>query len=187
MHYCLMLFTKEFPTKQKIEDMMKKYHDNAFGNEAGAVRYPQFTYDWYEIGGRYSGSIKLKFDRENDMYRWKYLESNPRNGRLFWSYLLNDMEEFSKKSFMYSEEDYYYSMGAIDGFLYVDGAWIADTMNYEEQDCYTFMTDDGEAYSREWWDGNDLIPNDDFKERLKAAKDKAKEENQFVTIIDYHD
>lgn len=78
-------------------------------------------------------------------------------------------------------------MGANDGFLYVDGAWIADTTNFDEQDCYTFMTADGEAYSREWWNGDNFIPNPDFEERLKSAKNKAKEENQFVTIIDYHD
>lgn len=92
-----------------------------------------------------------------------------------------------EKPFIYNEERYLCSMGANDGFLYVDGAWIADTTNFDEQDCYTFMTADGEAYSREWWNGDNFIPNPDFEERLKSAKNKAKEENQFVTIIDYHD
>lgn len=26
MHYCLMLFTSEFPTKEKIDNMMKNIH-----------------------------------------------------------------------------------------------------------------------------------------------------------------
>lgn len=68
-----------------------------------------------------------------------------------------------------------------------DMGYASDIQNYDELDCYTFVTDDGEAYSREWWNGEKIIPNDDFEERLKTAKDKAREENQFVTIIDYHD
>lgn len=187
MHYCLMLFTKDCPSEKQIEDMMKKYNSEDIYADDKEIEYPQFTYDWYQIGGRYNGSLKLKINREDETYRWGFFERNPRNGRLLWSYLLNQMEEFSEKSIMYSEEDYFCSMGANDGFLYVDGARIGDTLNFDEQDCYTFMTSDGEAYSREWWNGNDFIPNDDFEERLKSAKEKAKEENQFVTIIDYHD
>lgn len=185
MRYCLMLFTKEFPTKEKIDNMMKKY---TWGNNHSENHdeYPQFTYDWYQIGGRYNGSIKLKVVLEDEKYRWQYYAREPRNGRLFWSFLLNDMQR-NMKTALYDEGKYLCSMGANDGFLYVDGAWIADILNFDEQDCYTFMTADGEAYSRKWWNGDDFIPNDDFEEKLKFAKDKAKEENQFVTIIDYHD
>lgn len=165
---------------------MKKLFIGGEDEEDKEIEYPQFTYDWYQIGGRYNGSIKLKINKETEMYNWGFYNSNPRNGRLFWSYLLNKMEEFSQKSIMYSEENYFSSMGENDGFLYVDGAWIQDIMNFDEQDCYTFMTDDGQAYSRSWWNGKAWIPNNDFEEQLKSAKDKAKEENQFVTIIDYH-
>lgn len=185
MHYCLMLFTKEFPTKEKIDNMMKKY---TWGNNHSENHdeYPQFTYDWYQIGGRYNGNIKLKFVLEDEKYRWQYYAREPRNGRLFWSFLLNDMQQHMK-NLLYDEGEYLCSMGANDGFLYVDGAWIVDIINFEEQDCYTFMTNEGEAYSREWWNGDDFISNDDFEEKLKAAKDKVQEEDQFVTIIDYHD
>lgn len=65
-------------------------------------------------------------------------------------------------------------------------AFVDEIKDFENLDCYTFMTADREAYSRKWWNGKDFIPNDDFEEKLKFAKDKAKEENQFVTIIDYH-
>lgn len=181
MHYCLMLFTREFPTKEKIDNMMKRYNLSENHDE-----YPQFTYDWYEIGGKFSGNIKLRVDFEDEKYRWQYY-GEPRNGRLFWSYLLNAMQN-KEKPFIYDETRYLCSMGVHDGFLYVDGAWIADTINFDEQNyCYTFMTDDGKAYSREWWNGDKHIPNDDFEERLKTEKDKAREENQFMTIIDYHD
>lgn len=186
MHYCLMLFTKECPSKDEIEKIMQKYNDEAvFSDDKETVDYPQFTYDWYEIGGRYNGNIKLKVDKESDIYRWQFYERTPRNGRLFWSHLLCDMEEFSKKSLMYNEESYFYSMGFRDGFLYVDGAKVSDILNYEDLDCYTFIGIDEEAYSRKWWNGKDFIPNEDFDERLKAEKEKSKD--FFVTIIDYHD
>lgn len=173
MHYCLMLFTKEFPTKEKIDSMMEKYTwDNNHSDDHD--EYPQFTYDWYEIGGRYNGSIKLKVDLEDEKYRWKFYAREPRNGRLFWCHLLNDMQEHKKP--FYSEGDCFSSMGANDGFLYVDGAWIADTINLMNK-IVTLL----------WPMTEKHIPNNDFEERLKSAKNKAKEENQFVTITDYHD
>lgn len=186
MHYCLMLLSKEFPTEEKIEELMMKYNCEMFDEEDDKYdEYPQFTWDWYVLGGRYNGRIKLKFDTDNETYRWRYIERTPRNGRLFWSHLLTDMEKFSQNS-MYCEEDYFNSMGANDGYIYVDGARIGDIINFDTIDCYTFMTDDGKAYSKECWNGDDFICNDDFEEQLKLAKDKAQEENQFVTIIDYH-
>ena len=179
MHYCLMLFTENFPQKDDIENIMQKYcYDNLSEND-----HPQFTYDWCQIGGRYNGDIKLKFDWEDEEYRWKYCERTPRNGRLFWSYLLNKIQ--SGKNRFFHEEDYFNSMGARDGFLYVDGAKISDILNFDELDCYTFIGIDGEAYSRKWWDGHGLVSNNDFDERLKSEKEKAKD--GYVTIIDYHD
>ena len=185
MHYCLMLFTKDCPSKNDIDNIMQKYnYDNVYSDDEKEIEYPQFTYDWYEIGGRYNGDIKLKVDKENEIYKWQYFVRKKRNGRLFWSYLLSEMEEFSKKSFMYNEENYFCSMGFRDGFLYVDGAKISDILNYEDLDCYTFIGIDGEAYSREWWNGKDFIQNEDFEERLMNEKEKSKD--LFITIIDYH-
>ena len=143
---------------------MKKYNsEDIYSDDDKEIDYPQFTWDWYQIGGRYSGQIKLRVDKNNEEYRWRHYDGGGRNGRLFWSYLLNNMEEFSKKSFMYSEEDYFASMGYRDGFLYVDGAKISDIMNIDKIGCFTFMNADGEAYSREWWNGSDFIENNDFE------------------------
>ena len=179
MHYCLALFTEKLPSKEEIANIMKKY-----SNEEN-IQYPQFTYDWYEIGGRYSGQIKLKVDVDNKYYRWIYIDRDGRNGRLFWSHLLNNLENFSKKSFMYKEEDYYSAMGYRDGFLYVDGAKMSDIINIEEIGCFSFIGSNGEAYSREWWNGSDFQKNEDFEERFKAEIDKSMD--MFLTIIDYHD
>ena len=185
MHYCLMLFTQDFPKKDDIENIMSKYNDNVVysDDEEKEIEYPQIMYDWYQIGGRYNGSVKLRVDKDNEVYRWKFYEMNPRNGRLFWSRLLSDMQE--NKTRFYNEEDYFRSMGYNEGFLYVDGAKISDVINLEQIECYAFIGFDGEAYARSWWNGNDFIPNNDFDERLKAEKEKSKD--GYVTIIDYHD
>lgn len=188
MHGCLMLFTKELPSKNDIENLMGKYNDSAvYGEDGETVKggMPQFTWDYYEIGGRYNGSIKLKFEHEDPYYRWDYYEREPRNGRLFWAYIISQFEE--NKPRFFHEESCFGNMGAVDGAIYVDGARISDILNYDDLNCYTFMTEDGEAYARSWYDGNRIADNNDFEEKLKAAKQAAKENDQFVTIIDYHD
>ena len=128
MHYCLMLFAKQKKTEEEIEKILEKYQDVNIPNG----EYPQFEWDWFEIGGRWNKSMKTQSGSCNM-------------------------------------------------------AFVEEIKDFENLDCYTFMTPDGEAYSRKWWNGDDFIPNDDFEEKLKSAKDKAREENQFVTIIDYHD
>lgn len=192
MHYCLVLFTKDFPTKEKIEEIMMPYcEDNAKYDEVTEERIgerPMFEWDWYQIGGRYSGRLKLKVDEDNEMYDWQYVAKNPRNGRLFWSYLLSKIEERYKNTrdyFMYSEEDYFASMGYRDGYLYVDGAKSSDVLNLDDLGCYSFISSDGSAYTRQHWNGKELIENKDFDDRFKSELDKSKD--MYVTVIDYHD
>lgn len=185
MHYCLALFTQELPSKSKIDSIMRKYNCEEVYNDEENIVYPQFTYDWYEIGGRYAGQIKLKVDEDNEEYKWRYGIREPRNGRLFWSYLLNELENFSNKSFVYREEDYFSTMGYRDGYILVDGAKISDILNMDDIGCFTFIDSEGNAYSREWWNGSKFIKNDDFEERLKSVIDNSKD--MYLTIIDYHD
>lgn len=179
MYYCLMLFTKDCPTEDYISKLMAPYNwENSQDNKS----FPQFTWDWYEIGGRYNGQIKLKVDENSEKYKWKYIDGQGRNGRLFWSYLLSNMKRSVR---FFREESFYNSIGFRDGYLYVDGAPVKDILNFDELGCYTFMTEDGEAYSKEWWDGETIIENKDFKDRLKSQKEKS--QDLFVTIIGYHD
>ncbi len=179
MHYCLMLFTKDCPTEDYISKLMAPYDcENSQDNKS----FPQFTWDWYEIGGRYNGKIKLKVDENSEKYKWQYIDAKGRNGCLFWSYLLKKLQRCSP---FFREENFYNSMGCKDGYLYVDGAPVKDILNFDELSCYTFMTEDGQAYSKDWWDGKAFIVNNDFEDRLKSQKDKS--QDLFVTIIDYHD
>ena len=96
MHYCIHLLTKQLPTEKEIEKIMGPYSwdsidDEDTDDEKKKIEYPVFTWDWYQIGGRYSAYLKLKVDIEDsenrEHYNWRYLENNPRNERLFHSAL----------------------------------------------------------------------------------------------------
>ena len=79
MHYCVHLLTKELPTEEDIEKILAPYNDEVvYGNdddENAEIIYPEFTWDWYQIGGRYKADLKLKVDlddKENsELYRWR--------------------------------------------------------------------------------------------------------------------
>lgn len=188
MHYCVFLITKELPSESEIAEIMKPYDEsNAEYDEETEERigdYPVFEWDWYQIGGRYNGSLKLKADLEDEYYRWQYYERTPRNGRLFWSYLLKDMEKYAEKPF-YSEEKYFSSMGIEDGFLYVDGARVDDLLNFDEVGCYICIDVDGNAIARESWNGSTFVTDEKFDEKLAEIKKNSK--GCFVTVLDIHD
>ena len=99
MHYCVQLLTKELPSEEDIRKIMQPYNDDVvYGNddeedENVEIIRPVFTWDWYQIGGRYKARIKMKADSDDsenrDYYNWNYYDRNERNGRLFWSSLLS--------------------------------------------------------------------------------------------------
>lgn len=64
MHCCLLLITREMPSENRISKILKPYdEENLECDETGEIiSFPIFTYDWWEIGGRYSGKLKLKID-----------------------------------------------------------------------------------------------------------------------------
>lgn len=189
MHYSALVITKEIPTDEDLSNIMKKYDwDNLQYEEDGETLIgdrPLFTYDYYQIGGRYNGKLKLKIDMKDENYRWRYYDRSGRNGRLFHSYLLKKMKDFSKGSFMYTEENYYPSMGANDEILYVDGAAIKDVTNFDDVSCYICIDIDGNAIAQESWDGSNWIKDEQFDEKLKLIKENSK--GYFVTILDIHD
>jgi len=192
MHYCALLITKEFPTEDKIDEIMRPYYyDNIEYDEKGNLTspYPVFTWDWYQIGGRYNGKLKLKIDENDETYNWGFYDRVGRNKRLFYSCLLSRMERFVKDgnipSYMYSEEDYFSSMGSRDGYLYVDGARINDLLNFEEQSCYICIDANGNVIARESWDGKAFVKDERFDEKLEEIKKNSR--GMFVTVLDIHD
>lgn len=190
MHYCLMLITKEFPSKAVVEKALEYYNSEKFYEEKGEnedIPYPIITWDWWQIGGRYNGSLKLKVDNENEKYRWQYYFNGGRNKQLFYSMLLSDMENYARNSRpnFFTEEDYYRTMGYKDGYLRVDGAFVDDLINFDEVECFCCIDKNGKAYTREYYDRGKFIKNDKFDEQLKQIKANSK--GCYATIIDIHD
>lgn len=190
MHSCLLLITKEFPTQEVIDKALEPYNEEKFyelKEKNKDIPYPVITWDWYSIGGRYDGSLKLKIDYENEKYRWQFYSRDGRNGKLFLSKLLSDMEELANKCGykFFGEENYYGTMGAGDGYLNVDRAFVDDLIEFENVDCCCCIDKDGNAYTREYWNGNDYEVNDKFDEQLSQIKADSK--GCYATIIDIHD
>lgn len=188
MHYCALLITKELPSEGEIAEIMMPYcYENAKydENDNRITPYPVFEWDWYQIGGRYNGKLKLKIDENNKDYNWGYYAREDRNKRLFYSYLLTKMKGFAGNTFMYSEEDYFPSMGIRDGYIHVDGARIDDLLNFEEQSCFICIDINGNAIARESWNGNTFVKDEHFDEKLEEIKKNSK--GMFVTVLDIHD
>lgn len=196
MHYCCLLFTEKIPTHDEIDKIMKPFSDEEVykdyeedddGNPIGEKpNYPAFMWDYWLIGGRYNGLLKLKVDLDensynNEKYKWQFCED--RNGVLFHSYLISEMQKDIPK-WLYSEDKYYNAMGYIDGFLCVDGADIDDLLDFDKFGCYCYVDLDGSTNSRERWDGYNFIENPNFDAQL--AEQKLKCRGKFVTVLDIH-
>lgn len=191
MHYCLMFLSNEFPTDAVIEKALKPFNSEDFWalhEDDENCERPVFTWDWWQVGGRYNGRLKLKFDLndETSEYRWMFMAREPRTKRLFRSYLLEAFMD-SKKSPFFFEDDYLPSMGTRDGYLYVDGGKIADLLNFKEEctGCFCFLDTDGNAYARETWNGDKWIKDAAFEDKVKAACEN--KTDGYVTFIDIHD
>lgn len=61
MHECTLLIKEELPNEDMIEKMLATFYEEDFYDrqEETAEPYPAFLYDYYQIGGRYAGMIKL--------------------------------------------------------------------------------------------------------------------------------
>lgn len=191
MHYCLMLLTNEFPSDSVIEKALEPYNEEKwYDTQEDSVdesKRPLFTWDYWRVGGRYNGKLKLKYDGNDDSseYRWMFLAKEPRAGRLFRSFLLETMRTLKKPIFF--EDDFLGSIGARDGFVIVDGGRIADMLNFSDVylKCYCAIDPDGNAYAREHWNGNNWIDDPTFEDKVKAVCENRTE--GFVVFIDIHD
>lgn len=188
MHYCVLLITEKLPSEREISRIMQPYcYDNVKYDEETdelITPYPVFTWDWYQIGGRYAGELKLKVDDNDKEYEWNYYVRECRNKRLFYSSLLSKMQELSKGQ-LYSEEKYFSYMGWRDYFLYVDGARVDDLLNFDDVNCFICIDSDGNAIARQSWDGHTFVKDEKFDDKLAEIKKNSK--GMFATILDIHD
>lgn len=196
MHYACIVITKEFPTDDVLYRMVEPFNEGDFyekftdSDRIGESDYPPFLWDYWRVGGRYGGGIKLRIDKDdNTPYNWQFY-APARAGRLYRSRLVENQYDLvhmlnGKYTVTFSEEDIYSYLGWDDGFLRVDGAKISDVLNLSDLDCHQFIDKDGKGYTRNWWNGKDFIPNPDFDKQLSDAL--ADSADCYICYLDMHD
>lgn len=185
---------KKATNRKEIYNILQPYNNENFysqdeENEDIEIKLLSFTWDWYEIGGRYRGGFKLKADiNEYNEYRWRYIISRDeeRNNRLFISSLLSTLKAgFKQEPWRYREEDWLTSIGLEDGYIYVDGGRQKDILNLQDAGCYVYITPDGSAFARTSWDGKKFVKDEQFDEKYQNALNNNMD--GFITILDIHD
>ena len=172
-----------------IEDDDCEYDETA--GKHGYWTNPEAKWDWYEIGGRWQGSLTLKdgttsdtaavedcvFKRDKKAYRkalrfWEvYVEHSPLND----GESMNDFDAWYKPEYYIEQyknkETYadYVSMFMTYAFLTPEGEW------FETGQMGWFGMDDATAESRS-----------DYKTAFRNYLEKAKSENMTITIVDCH-
>jgi len=190
MHACICVITDEFPSQNVIEKKMEPYFE--YREEDANESVPPFTWDGWEIGGRYCGRIKLKIDHEDETYNWGFYAKTPRAGRLFRSLFLESCNKVGKmvpignELWGFSEERYYSYFGYYDGYLRVDGCRIKDVIDFEKTATSTFgfIGKNGETYAREFWNGEDWVDDETYEEKVKEAINNV--EGCYITFVDIH-
>ena len=172
MHYKGHLITKKIPTEDKIREILEEYEEDL-------EKEQEFAWDWYTIGGRYGGRIKINFNPNENEDNWYGFRD--RNNKYFISQAISEIKERARP--YYEELEWLQYMGIRDNVLYVDGAYYKDIIDFDLTDCFLVIDDEEKLYVRKKWNGEDFIKQNDFDDEVKKIDLKDK----FITIIDFHD
>lgn len=199
VHFKCHLYTRAFPSDNEIETALYRFDEDHISDDD---QQPVFHYDWYQVGGRYGGKLKLNMKTQDgvDKYETGYLVRYRRAGRLFRCNLLEkttrgilDHESWKERKADESEALNY--CGMRDEILYVDGAWIPDLVNADEiaDQCFCVVGPDGEALARRTRDAFSMNMDDEtYEKQSKAFDEKVREMHKqwetdcYLTVIDMH-
>lgn len=197
MHFCIAVITDEFPTDDVIGKVLEPYYEETFFSKFGYdreeipedIERPLFMWDWWQVGGRYGGLLKLKCDIESDEYRWPFYAKQPRAGRLFRSAMLETMgKEAKDRTFDYPEDKYRNYLGYRDGYILVDGCKISDCIDFVKtvtEHGYAFVDKDGTAFCRSPWNGTTFIDDEQYEDKVRSAAEKLTD--GYICYVDIHD
>lgn len=172
MHYKGHLVTKKLPTDDEISKILEKYREDLDKEQ-------EFAWDWFQIGGRYGGKIKINFNPDDNEDNWCCFRD--RNNKYFISQAINELKEKIKP--YYDELEWLKYMGLREKVLYVDGAFYKDMINFDLSDCFVVIDDEENLYVRQQWKNHEWIENKQFDDKVSKIDLKDK----FITIIDFHD
>ena len=180
MHYCVLVFTEKLPNDEEMSRILAPFEEKE--HEDG-TDLPIFEWDWWQIGGRYGGLLKLKMD---DSFNFYAKES--REGRQFISAHMRTFLKGVPECLQPLRcDDALCYMGARDGFIYCDGAKVSALIDFETTNGFVAIDTDGTAIARESYDRRKkkFIKNENYDAEVSAMKKR--NADNFVTIIDIHD
>lgn len=174
MHYKILLFTEKLPSEEEIEEILEPYCEY----KDGFIESSDIRWDWWEIGGRYCGQIEAEVSTieimpdGNVTICWKNINHKEIISMLFSEHRILDETRF-----------YGYVMTP-EKNLKVDGAFVKQIRNERAFDCWGFIDLSGEAHTRDHWDGENWIRDEEFDEKVMKAREEAWE--GFMTVLDIH-
>lgn len=187
MHFCFLVVTEEFPTDDVLEEALAPFNEESYyekKTEQPEAEEPAFLWDWWTLGGRYAGLLRLDISGDNfEKYELKYMVDNPRNGRLFRSVLLEDDK---RKVTDYSARGEHFKlcyMGFRDRLLYVDAASISDLKMYP--DAYGLLLPDGTVMQRYRYEDGQFVTDNNYDEKAHEALNANRD--CWVSVVDIHD
>lgn len=157
MHYCGYIITNKIPTDDEIYNILEPYDEN---EHEGL----EFAWDWFQIGGRYGGRLKIKFNPEENEDKWYGNKNHDRNYKYFIS---NKLKELKEKLKFHDELANMLYMGLNENALYVDGAYYEDIYDFDITNCCFVIDENEKLYSRELWRNNEFIKDKDFDDKVK--------------------
>lgn len=171
MHCKGHIITKKLPTRELLDKILNPYHCEEENNKSG------FDWDWWQLGGRYAGKIKIHFNPNENEYNW-YLGYD-RSNKYFISAGLDELKENME---YFEELNWLPYMGLNEEILYVDGGYSKDFIDFDLSNCFVVIDEEGNINVRETWNGKDWITDLDFDNKVKEIDLTDK----FVTVIDFH-
>lgn len=187
MHYCILVITRKFPTVDVLDTAMRPFNEEDFYKKQEkdeSTPRPVFKWDWWQLGGRYCAHLKIDVSGGNfAKYDLEIYAKERRVGRLFRSQLLENLR--LRPGFLSnpSEEDALCYMGLRDEVIYADSARVEDCKSIP--DAWGIVLPDGEAFCREFWDGDHWNKNADYDAQRAAAIEANKD--CWISVVDIHD
>lgn len=196
MHTSMVVITREFPTDEVLDKVMEPYNDEAFYEKYSDedeipkdAEWPKFTWDYFVVGGRYGGRLKLRMDMEDQTYKWGFYAKEPRAGRLFRSTLCERVDAARREHTIFSsfEDEYRGYLGAPEGYIRVDGCKVKDVIDFEKtvlEGSFGIIGKDGKVICREYY-GEKFEENENYEEEVKEELKDV--QDCYVTYLDVHD
>ena len=194
MHYKILLLTKKKPSMPEIKKAMEPYRVDDEDEDANYKK--TFTHDYFDIGGKYTGSIigtipeSIKRTIGEDVY------ISPDD--LFGIFTCNIRDVLLERAEVHydwrithvaeNELLRYLLPNPRPTKIICDGSPLEYVSDDSEMACWGIVKSDGSAVTREHWDGEDWVDTtEQFEDEYKAIMTEAHKNNEYLTILDIHD